>query len=746
MLAYTLTKSLCIHFFSIFVIIFILSRRPYKVNNENAKKLETSLLTKIHINMGLMLLLSYYLIYVGISSPTAFRIVLILFITLQWIVNSRQIPVNIWTRLKSYLRESKLIFYSIGGAIWSISPALFLSARNGVALGMETTGNNDIAMYAMLATDYLRSGFSASHHLVGYSSNILSQKETYQGPMVLTSMIASVMGLKVWQVMSIVLCFAITYGILSFNRLALAITPELNSLMAVIIPIAIFVSPIVCYISGNYFLAQIIALGISANLLTILINFRKSRTIKTLVPFELSAITVLSAFTYPHLLLPLSFGVTAGIVMTLALSRPRQITKILAIICSTVVGLLLSSLTIKNTLNFIRQTFSMTGNGWPLPFLTPQAIYFNRLWIGANFNLSSVVASWIIFLILCGVVIVRSHVEGKLKRDLLISGILLAFSIALLLNIRHLPSNNYTNWKMISYIAPIFGLVVISLFSTLGRFARGMITVTFCVLLMTPFVEWHSSLRTNTGIITADMANIAERPEVARYSHLNIQVHPWFETMAIYSILSDKQLALNNSNYIISTTEKNWCSLVRLDDVDHPAFKKLNGTYGLAQSSDKTCGLKGKANYQTVGESGLFSFSSTGNGLRMLSNGWSPPEGWGTWSDGNNSTLKFQFNDRPKADEKITLNGNIFKSPTKGQEILILVDNVVLAKQNFSISDNENSFSFTIPSQLIVKNEGFVNLQLVYSHAVSPIDIGQSNDMRRLAFGLVSMMISPQSF
>jgi hypothetical protein len=686
--------------------------------------------------LALFFLVSYYSIYLGLPGRfvfiTIFVVSAILLVFTIRAINWRQIP-------KMNPRPMHLIYVAIG-SVWAVIPGLWLSVRNGVTLGMQSTGNNDVAMYAMIATDYLKTGFNDSLHLSSYSINIIAQTATYPGPMLLISGFASLLGLSVWQVMSMVMCFAIAYSTLALYRLAIQVAPTISQKIASLVAVSVMITPLMSYVVGHYFLAQILAIGVSASLVSLILEVRKTQIFNTKNVIDLASLCVLGVFIYPHLLVPLV--IASLIILFLSLLKEYKSTwskSYLKIFLSSFIGFGLAALVLVNTWGFNIATFKLTGNGWPLPFLTPQAIFLFHPGLGKEFSEGLILLSWILFISVATAIIVKSHISRNLQMEILIAFGATIVCVIYLVTQRDVPLNNYTNWKLLSYIAPIIGVVLLALFSAFGKAQRNVVVIGFCVLLATPTINWIPTLNSNSGTVTADMANLAKNKAIKDYGQLNIQTNPMFETMALYSILEDKRLHLNSSNYVITSSNPKWCTLVRLDDIEQLTFKKINSTFGLTQSVDTNCGLPGLPNHMSVKPGDRYFFSNSGDGSRMLGSGWSGRESWGVWSNGKSSILKFKYEQLLNTEQTVTFVANIFAAKDKSQEVVFILNGQKIHSQVLSTNTSGQSIKVVIPSELVNNRAGIVELQLSYSNPVSPKELNLSSDDRILAFGLIEV-------
>jgi glycosyltransferase involved in cell wall biosynthesis len=130
-----------------------------------------------------------------------------------------------------------------------------------------------------------------------------------------------------------------------------------------------------------------------------------------------------------------------------------------------------------------------------------------------------------------------------------------------------------------------------------------------------------------------------------------------------------------------------------------------------------------------------FGFRFGEHGIDLLLTGWSTAEDWGTWSDGPLATLRL-----PVSAGSGTWNANItFRSfGQDGTEVTISV-NVLGGRETLSAI-------WTIPANHIVEKElrvasrcADVVLEFSFPNASSPLQLGISDDSRRLGIGLISL-------
>jgi hypothetical protein len=121
-----------------------------------------------------------------------------------------------------------------------------------------------------------------------------------------------------------------------------------------------------------------------------------------------------------------------------------------------------------------------------------------------------------------------------------------------------------------------------------------------------------------------------------------------------------------------------------------------------------------------------------------LGEGWSDPEDWGTWAEGLYSEFTLYFRE-PRT---VTITVSVIPQlvPGRQQSIRVYYNNVPVGSYEFPEGDqNAQQVSFSVPKSLV--SAGPDVIKFVYEYAVSPMDLGASNDSRQLAVGFLDMSI-----
>jgi hypothetical protein len=134
------------------------------------------------------------------------------------------------------------------------------------------------------------------------------------------------------------------------------------------------------------------------------------------------------------------------------------------------------------------------------------------------------------------------------------------------------------------------------------------------------------------------------------------------------------------------------------------------------------------------------SFMSNGSGRKYWLYGWSSPEPWGTWSDGNTALVLLALSCTPKNDLELLIDGHAFlagKHPS--QEVDILVNGHHVAILKYDLQSNSGVSVIRIPKALALEKNGQLMIEFNIKNPISPAELGLSNDSRKVGLGIVSL-------
>lgn len=131
--------------------------------------------------------------------------------------------------------------------------------------------------------------------------------------------------------------------------------------------------------------------------------------------------------------------------------------------------------------------------------------------------------------------------------------------------------------------------------------------------------------------------------------------------------------------------------------------------------------------------------NSYGNDGLILGDGWSNIENWGVWSLGEESNIKIYVDSLPKK-MFLTFEINVFNSNVK--QSLEIYNNLNLVYSDVFIAGGDSSLKIKIDTDdLSITNQAYVALRFVHLDAISPLDVGLSNDDRALAIGIKNIYL-----
>jgi hypothetical protein len=125
-------------------------------------------------------------------------------------------------------------------------------------------------------------------------------------------------------------------------------------------------------------------------------------------------------------------------------------------------------------------------------------------------------------------------------------------------------------------------------------------------------------------------------------------------------------------------------------------------------------------------------FGKGGEGAELLGSGWSQPEIWGVWSDGELATI---FIPKPeKVAKKLHIDLRAFVSPANPiQDIAILVNDQLLREYKLDKGEG-NLLTLDLPAS----TDRFYKITFQIRAPTRPFDLGLNKDKRLLGIGLIS--------
>ncbi len=129
----------------------------------------------------------------------------------------------------------------------------------------------------------------------------------------------------------------------------------------------------------------------------------------------------------------------------------------------------------------------------------------------------------------------------------------------------------------------------------------------------------------------------------------------------------------------------------------------------------------------------------------ILKEGWSTPEGNGTWTDGQFATILVPLAEKNKSNLILKIDAMPYinlKHPNL--EVDIAINHQILKKVIYTIKNSSIINQIEIPSSLTNRNN-LLEIQFYFKNAISPAELDMSTDKRKLGLLFSSLMISSKN-
>lgn len=135
----------------------------------------------------------------------------------------------------------------------------------------------------------------------------------------------------------------------------------------------------------------------------------------------------------------------------------------------------------------------------------------------------------------------------------------------------------------------------------------------------------------------------------------------------------------------------------------------------------------------TVGLGQPVRFGANGNGVRFLRAGWSVPEAWGTWSDGELATIDLPLRTVPKGKLDVAIDAYGYV-PTEHprQTIEVLVNDTPIGVLAYESANDGGVRRLRVPDTVRVPESGLLTISFRIPDAAAPSALGVGADTRRL--------------
>jgi hypothetical protein len=145
--------------------------------------------------------------------------------------------------------------------------------------------------------------------------------------------------------------------------------------------------------------------------------------------------------------------------------------------------------------------------------------------------------------------------------------------------------------------------------------------------------------------------------------------------------------------------------------------------------------------YDPISKGQIITFSKNSSGVQYLNNvgeqafigyGWSNPETWGVWSDGNKASLILPLPES-KANELIILGRPFVGTSHPEQRLRVRINGIYTEPITLS-SPSSGTIKIQLTPRMLQRN--YLAVEFIFLNPIEPFALNGSNDHRKLAFGL----------
>jgi hypothetical protein len=731
------------HTILVSVLLTIFTQNYFRIRHSAESELLDRIIINITINLAMFTVTNYMLSFIGVKTRHIYLGMITLIAFLIAINSLRVISVVTWGRIKSRLIP---IIFIIGPAlfisIWQYIPTLTLLDSTASSLNMTSIGNNDIANYALAAKEYLNSGFTNSGRYPDMDFNSYSRDLQHLTVHLLTSFTSFVSNLPVWKIMNSVMIFTVALNAIVLVKLFKSISNKKNIWLPILAVSIALLNPLNSYVIHHYFLSQSLSLFILVLIIVKGYEIYNKSKLNFIDRVEITSITVLSIFSYPSILIPAILGVfVINIINEKFLKREgfKQIAqKYLAVIVFGFVGFVLSLAYLPRALNILFLHATITS-GWELPAPNAIGIFFSPFYISNSVSESISKLIWfglIIVIILIISVNININIVNKFYLFLVCS-IIFAFIIQVI--VRGEGFGHYQNWKLLSYILPV---IIIFISAEILKFTNKatLLLVPFLLAgLYAPTSLWKNGNEFGaSSIISNDLIELISIKEKYGLESLNVMVGPFYQTMAVGLVTDINKIYFSSPTYYPISSDDDSCSLITNSNFQFPNRIQINESFSLISSKSLSCDVVSKENIFSVSDNVEYIFNDRNvKNHKLLDRGWSYPEKWGTWSEGDHSRIRFSLPVGHNPVGTLIIKSTFFVANEKEKsDIQIFLNGVDLG--SISVTKNKNLLEFEVNNL----KEGDNILEFTYSNVKSPKELKISEDSRLILFGISSFKVT----
>jgi hypothetical protein len=137
-----------------------------------------------------------------------------------------------------------------------------------------------------------------------------------------------------------------------------------------------------------------------------------------------------------------------------------------------------------------------------------------------------------------------------------------------------------------------------------------------------------------------------------------------------------------------------------------------------------------------------YQFAPGAAGNEFAANGFSVPEVWGRWTDGDDAFLFFTLTVAPAGPITVTIDANsLSPAADRRQVATVFANNQTCGR--LVVTTGQPHAEVTCPAGVLRAGDNALRLRI--AHPTRPIELGINGDVRRLGLGLISLTVTPRA-
>jgi hypothetical protein len=488
----------------------------------------------------------FYSLWIGARGLAGFSWPLTACVLIVGLISSKKQKKELVKRVLCSFRENSLTLVLTSSIfVWSWRHLL---VNNGLTIGSE---NNDVIIYAQFARFLESNNFSDPGRMPAIHSGMWAESPI-PGPMILIAFLKNLTSLNIEQTLLPVLGCAVMVIAVCIRQLITLF--NISGVIGSVISAFAATTPIMVYLSGCYFLPQILTVASITAFALICIRISnleiKDLRAKAVDLFLLSMVASMVLATYPQYIVILPIF---AVFITFRFTRLRSsiLTSMYLCIAVAFAHAFYAPLAARAIKRLI-QLSNDANSGWPMHVVSPSQL-FGFEW-EPNVDTSSL--DWHLSTMILGVFLL-SYVANKSK-DLFPLFRIVLFALISYGFIVQRTGESYQQFKWISTLSPLFVasvlvIVMIQVRTVVSQRILGLvIPILFLSLLTTrnfiSFEEWIKAPNKNR-IPSQDMIELGSNPKILMTPELNVKTGPFSESMWPALFIENSKVNVLDASY-----------------------------------------------------------------------------------------------------------------------------------------------------------------------------------------------------